>query len=106
MDSTRFVVDIYHYRNHKASDELCRTFCNPAPSDGSAPNLVVVGHDSHGVPYMKKAFNTQACEQLNSWLGGFQLILKRMTPSNFNWFLHVMLYCHTKFVLQKKQNQQ
>ena len=103
MDTSRFIVDTYHYRNHKRTDEICRTWCNPAPTDGSAPNLVVVNTDEHGVPYLKRAFNTQACEQLNAWLGGFQLILKRMTSSNFNWFLHVMLYYHTKFVLQKKQ---
>jgi len=26
-----------------------------------------------------------------------------MTPGNFNWFLHAMLYYHTKYVLQKQQ---
>ena len=24
-----------------------------------------------------------------------------MIPSNFNWFLHVMLFYHTKYVLKK-----
>ena len=38
---------------------------------------------------------------MNSWLGGFQSILKRMTPGNFDWFLHAMLYYHTKHVLKK-----
>jgi len=32
-----------------------------------------------------------------------------MTPGNFNWFLHAMLFYHTKYVLRKqkfeKQNQ-
>ena len=45
----------------------------------------------------------KVCEQLNAWLGGYQSILKRMTPGNFNWFLHAMLYYHTKYVLQKQQ---
>ena len=44
----------------------------------------------------------QVCEQLNAWLGGYQSILKRMTPGNFNWFLHVMLFYHTKHVIQKQ----
>ena len=79
-------------------------WCNPAPQDGSAPNLVVVSTDNHGQLYLKRAFNTQACEQLNAWLGGSQSILKRMTPSNFNWFLHTMLFYHTRHVL-KRQNQ-
>lgn len=25
-----------------------------------------------------------------------------MTPGNFNWFLHSMLFYHTKYVLQKQ----
>ena len=44
----------------------------------------------------------QACEQLNSWLGGFESILKRMVPGNFNWFLHTMLFYHTRYVLEKQ----
>jgi hypothetical protein len=44
----------------------------------------------------------QACEQLNAWLGGFESILKRMTPSNFNWFLHVMLFLHTSLLIEKQ----
>ena len=46
----------------------------------------------------------QACEQLNAWLGGFESILKRMTPSNFNWFLHVMLFLHTRLLVEKQAN--
>jgi hypothetical protein len=45
---------------------------------------------------------TQVCEQLNAWLGGYQSILKRMTPGNFNWFLHAMLFYHTKYVIRKQ----
>ncbi|KAF8995132.1 hypothetical protein BDQ17DRAFT_1392303 [Cyathus striatus] len=101
--NSRFVVDGYHYTNHKADDDLCCTFCNPAPSDGSAPNLVIIEHDWNGQPYYKRAFNTQACEQLNSWLGGFESILKRMTVSNFNWFLHAMLVYHTQHILDRQQ---
>jgi hypothetical protein len=40
---------------------------------------------------------------LNAWLGGFEPILKRMTSSNFNWFLHAMLFLHTEHVLKKQQ---
>ncbi|KAF8987389.1 hypothetical protein BDQ17DRAFT_1393537 [Cyathus striatus] len=65
-----FVVDGYHYTNHCSDDYL-------SPQDGSAPNLVYIAQD-------RNAFNTQACEQLNSWLGGFESIMKHMTPSNFN----------------------
>lgn len=44
----------------------------------------------------------QACEQLNSWLGGFDSILKRMTQGNFNWFIHTMLFYHTRHVIRKQ----
>ena len=26
-----------------------------------------------------------------------------MTPGNFNWFLHTMLFYHTKYVIRKQQ---
>ena len=48
-------------------------------------------------------FFIKACEQLNSWLGGFESILKRMKPGNFNWFLHTMLFYHTRNVLAKQK---
>jgi hypothetical protein len=59
MDTTRFIVDTYHYKNHSKTDELCQKFCNPAPEDGGSPNLVVLDQDSNGRPVWKRAFNTQ-----------------------------------------------
>ena len=100
--TSRFIVDSYHYINHRADDYLCRKWCNPAPLDGSAPNLVIAETDTQGHVVYKRAFNTQACEQLNAWIGGFEFILKKMTPGNFNWFLHTMLFYHTKHVINKQ----
>ncbi|KAF8224890.1 hypothetical protein L208DRAFT_1308567 [Tricholoma matsutake] len=97
------IVDSYHYINHSTTDYLCRKWCNPAPTDGSAPNLVIVECDADGTPHYKHAFNTQACEQLNAWLGGFDSILRRMTVGNFNWFLHTMLSYHSLVVMAKQQ---
>ena len=45
----------------------------------------------------------QACEQLNAWLGGFQTVANRMTVDNFNWFLHCLLFIHTKRVINKQR---
>lgn len=59
LKTTRFIVDAYHYINHRTSDYICRKWCNPGPLNGSAPNLVVVDHDKKGNPYYKRAFNTQ-----------------------------------------------
>ena len=39
---------------------------------------------------------------INDWIGGFEFILKKMTPSNFNWFLHSMLFYHTQHVINKQ----
>jgi hypothetical protein len=58
--TTRFIVDAYHYINHRDDDELCKKWCNPAPADGSAPNLVVEAIDKQGKPCFRRAFNTQA----------------------------------------------
>ncbi|KAF6757123.1 hypothetical protein DFP72DRAFT_989459 [Ephemerocybe angulata] len=93
--NSRFIVDTYHYNNHKCSDKLCQTWCNPTPMDGSNPNLVIQELDRAG-----------ASEQLNSWIAGYKQILKCMTVSNFYWFLHSVLYLHTKHVLQKQADRQ
>ena len=81
-DTTRIIVDAYHYNNHKITDVLCRTYCNPAPDDGSAPNLLVVKNGPNS-PYLQYAYNTQVCEQLNTWIGGYESILNRLTVYNF-----------------------
>jgi hypothetical protein len=62
-----------------------------------------MGISNNGQPYEKRAFNAQACEQLNAWLGGFQSILNWMTPRNFNWLLHTMLSFHTMQILKKQE---
>lgn len=77
--TTRFIVDSYHYQNHKKTDKLCQTWCNPAPTDGSAPNLVITAIDSHGKPYQKRAFNTQVrCFIICNYFGTDNIILTGM----------------------------
>ncbi|PPQ93514.1 hypothetical protein CVT25_005227, partial [Psilocybe cyanescens] len=66
-------------------------------------NLVIIAYDDNGNAYAQKTFNTQVCEQLNAWLGGFESILKCMTPGNFNWFLYTILFYHTKYVIAKQK---
>jgi hypothetical protein len=55
--TTWFIVDAYHYINHHTSDFLCQKWCNPAPMNGSAPDLVVE-EDEQGRQHYKWAFNT------------------------------------------------
>ena len=95
-ETTQSIVDSYHYINHCADDYLCRKQCNPAPLDGSAPNLVRTKTNSQGHVFYKRAFNTQACEQFSAWIGAFEFILKKMTPGNFNWILHTMWFYHRR----------
>lgn len=57
--TSRFIVDSYHYQNHKTSDTICQKYCNPAPMDGMAPNLVISDQNNNGKWYQKRAFNTQ-----------------------------------------------
>jgi len=57
--TTRFIVDSYHYINHHKNDYLCQVWCNPAPLNGSAPNLVISATDNTGRVFYKRAFNTQ-----------------------------------------------
>ncbi len=66
--TTRFIVDSYHYINHRVQDWICWKWCNPAPFNGSAPNLVIVEHDNNGVPHYKRAFNTQVWIFFLIWL--------------------------------------
>ena len=51
--TSRFIVDSYHYKNHSVQDVMCQTWCNPAPTDGSAPNLVIPVVDDQGEPCLK-----------------------------------------------------
>ena len=60
-ETTRFIVDAYHYINHRTLDYLCRKWCNPAPLNGSAPNLIRVARNKNGREYLQRAFNTQVC---------------------------------------------
>ncbi|KIJ50900.1 hypothetical protein M422DRAFT_78823, partial [Sphaerobolus stellatus SS14] len=83
--TTRFIVDAWHYINHKASDLLCCTRCNPCPENGSQPDLVYVKTNPHTQrKYLVRAFNTEAAEQLNAWLDGFEAQLGQMTDYNYD----------------------
>ena len=54
--TTRVIVDAFHYKSHSDEDALCRKWCNPSPTDGSAPNLVIPAVDKNGQACLKQAF--------------------------------------------------
>lgn len=42
LTDAKWICDAFHFAGHSRSQNvLCRTFCDPAPLDGSAPDLVV-----------------------------------------------------------------
>ena len=71
------------------------------PSSKSLKKIILYASTIHFY-CLKPFFNKKACEQLNAWLGGFESILKCMVPGNFDWFLHTMLFYHTRYVLKKQ----
>jgi hypothetical protein len=98
VKSTKFIVDAWHYIGHRATDLLCRTRCNPAPTNGSQPDLVLTEVDNDGVVHQTRAFNTETAEQLNSWLNGFESQLRQMTDVNFDFFIHVLMLIYGETV--------
>lgn len=66
----QLIVDSFHFAGHSKNDVLCRKFCDPAPLDGSAPDLVVplvevppaTSHKRRRAPLersFRRAFNTE-----------------------------------------------
>ncbi len=113
--TTQFIVDSYHYINHRTSDYIWKKWCNPALLDGSAPNLVIVEKDRDENNYYKRVFNTQVsnhqivnllcnhqyCRHVNSSIHG----LEGLKIYSREWFqvifLHTMLFYHTRHVIEK-----
>ncbi|KIO19284.1 hypothetical protein M407DRAFT_82978, partial [Tulasnella calospora MUT 4182] len=105
LDTTRFLVDSWHYVNHRATDQLCREWCNPAPADGSQPDLVIKQTDSEGNIHTVRAYNTETAEQLNSWLTSFEAPLRQMTDWNFDFFMHVLMYLYLKSMVARLEEE-
>ncbi|KAF9470353.1 hypothetical protein BDN70DRAFT_909533 [Pholiota conissans] len=108
INSTKFIVDAWHYIGHRATDILCRLWCNPAPTNGSQPDLIIVSKDTQGTPHSTRAFNTETAEHFNSWLNGFETQLSQMTDINFDFFMHSLFLIFKEDVEKKiqKRNQE
>lgn len=113
LQTTRLIVDSFHRQCHSRDDLLCTTLCNPAPLDGSAPDLVIPLRAATAAAKQSKkgsrsrsrrtlqeretgrvfqrAFNTSAAEQLNSQLSRFAFVLAGMKAPNFTFLVHVLL---------------
>ncbi|KAJ6525394.1 hypothetical protein B0H19DRAFT_971314 [Mycena capillaripes] len=98
IQTTKFIVDAWHYIGHRATDVLCRLWCNPAPTNGSQPDLVIMEVDANGRTHTTRAFNTETAEQLNAWLGGFEAQLRQMSATNFDFCVHVLMLLYKEMV--------
>ncbi|KAF7358174.1 hypothetical protein MVEN_00865800 [Mycena venus] len=103
LATTKFIVDAWHYIGHQATDILCRTRCNPAPTDGSQPDLVLTEADDNGQVHQTRAFNTETAEQLNSWLNGFESQLRQMSDVNYDFFIHVLMLIYAETMEKRIQ---
>ena len=95
---TKFIVDAWHYIGHKATDVLCRLWCNPAPKDGSQPDLIQIQEDETGHIHQVRAFNTETAKQFNAWLNGFEAQMRHMTDVNYDFFVHVLCLVYADVV--------
>ena len=75
----KWVVDRFHFGSHK--DEFCLNNCNPSACPG--------------IDYV----NTEACEQLFSWLGKFKFQTAGMTISTYKYFLYMVILLHNEQIL-------
>ncbi|KAJ7084760.1 hypothetical protein C8R43DRAFT_1092719 [Mycena crocata] len=96
--STKFIVDAWHYIGHSAVDILCQLWCNPAPTNGSQPDLISVRVDDNGRTHTTRAFNTETAEQLNAWLNGYEAQLRQMTDINYDFCVHVLMLLYKDLV--------
>ncbi|KAJ6450131.1 hypothetical protein C8R47DRAFT_1204725 [Mycena vitilis] len=101
ITTTKFIVNAWHYIGHRASDILCRLWCNPAPVNGSQPDLIIPEEDGNGVVHQTRAFNTETAEQLNSWLNGFEAQLRQMSDVNYDFFVHVLMMIYAEKVTER-----
>ncbi|KAJ7826525.1 hypothetical protein B0H13DRAFT_1657484 [Mycena leptocephala] len=101
LSTTKLIVDAWHYIGHRATDILCRLWCNPAPVNGSQPDLILIEHDDNGVVHQTRAFNTETAEQLNSWLSGFESQLRQMSDVNYDFSIHVLMIIYGEGVEEK-----
>ncbi|KAF4614627.1 hypothetical protein D9613_003186 [Agrocybe pediades] len=86
---TAVVVDVFHFKSkHKETDKYCAIHCNPAAFDE------MMDGD-------KWRFNTSACEQCNSWLSGYQAVLRDMEMTRFNFYLDEMIKRRNRYTIQQ-----
>ncbi|KAJ6587760.1 hypothetical protein B0H10DRAFT_1961350 [Mycena sp. CBHHK59/15] len=98
IQSTKLIVDAWHYIGHWATDILCRVWCNPASTNGSQLDLISVTIDNNGRTHITGAFNTETAEQLNAWLNGYEAQLRQMSNINYDFVVHILMLLYKELV--------
>ncbi len=101
IEATKFIVDAWHYIGHKSTDILCCLFCNPAPGDGSQPDLVETVVDANNQTHLARAFNTETAEHFNAWLSVYEGLMRSMTDINYDFFVHVLFLIYGEEVEER-----
>ncbi|KAJ6464300.1 hypothetical protein C8R47DRAFT_1237731 [Mycena vitilis] len=105
IKSTKLIIDAWHYIGHQAADVLCRVWCNPAPTNGSQPDLISISVDDNGRTHTTRAFNTETAEQLNAWLNGYEAQLRQMSNVNYDFSVHVLMLLYKELVKRRVEKQ-
>ena len=100
LKSTRFIVDAWHYIGHRTTDAICQLWCNPAPADGSQPDLIISQTDENGEAHATRAFNTETAEQFNAWLEGFEAQVQQMLDVTYDFFVHALMMSYMEMVAE------
>lgn len=83
-------VDAFHMKTkHKQSDQFCGQFCNPV----LWPDL-----------WSEEAgwrFNSSAAEMTNTWIGGYQPIVREMRADRYDFFLDEMIKLKNRLIIKE-----
>src|SRR5260370_41953547 len=63
FQTSHFIVDSFHFKHHR-NEPRCQEFCNPAPTNGSQPNLVHPVQIPNGQVCYRRALHTAAGAEL------------------------------------------
>ncbi|KAJ7136605.1 hypothetical protein C8R44DRAFT_828517 [Mycena epipterygia] len=76
-------------------------WCNPAPMNGSQPDLIFITVDDNGQTHTSQAFNTETAEWLNAWLNGYEAQLRQMSDVNYDFSVHDLMLLYKELVDKK-----
>lgn len=88
----KFLVDEFHWANHKDDDEYCQKHCNP--------KLQPKTRTKDG----KSRFNTSAAEMNNSWAALFLPLCRGMSAVRYDFFMHEMVLLKNEAVCESLRN--